>query len=128
MFVFYIRHHFILVHLRSFLFVTGINDDYLTANIKILLQITYFDSISQATFRWILRIDIRHKVLCIRKGERKTEYEKEGKKAKEEAKNYDGEGFFNFLLLFSANFLLFFVLLLTPYFGNSDIVNPYFFF
>jgi len=45
-------------------------------------------------------------VLCIRKGERKTVYEKEKEKnPKEEARNYDGEAFFYFLLLFSAKLL-----------------------
>lgn len=70
-------------------------------------------------------------VLCIRKGEKKTRYEKEKekKKLRKSPKTMMVKEFlFSFVFIFFRITLLFFVLLLTPYFGNSGFVDLHFFF
>lgn len=70
-------------------------------------------------------------VLCIRKGEKKTRYEKEKekKKLRKSPKTMMVKEFlFSFVFIFFRITLLFFVLLLTPYFGNSGFVDLRFFF
>lgn len=137
MYVFYLYLYltsFYSSQLWSFLFVTGINDGYLTANTRFLLELTFLLTHHEPLLDEFWGLKERYKVFCIKKKKRKEdsiwEGERKKKKAQENATKYNDEGFFlllPLLPLFSSE--LHFVLC-SPFnslLWNSGIVDHIYF-
>lgn len=121
---------FFLVHLCSFLFVRDINDDCLTANTRVLLDLTFSDNPSYARLHEFWGLKQNHKVFCIRNGEKKTAYEKE-KGVWGEPKKRPQTMIVKdllLLLLFSSDYTFILCSAFNSILWYSGIVDPHFFF
>lgn len=137
MYVFYLYLYltsFYSSQLWSFLFVTGINDGYLTANTRFLLELTFLLTHHEPLLDEFWGLKERYKVFCIKKKERKEDSIWEGERKKKRPRKMPQSIMMKdfsccclYCLYFLQNYTSFFVLHLTPYFGTQVLLITFIF-